>query len=171
MPLDERSLPQLPTPTPLEQPSSTPDAVFITTGSSSLLDAPGVPDLPHMIPSWNVTDWSSKAPEGLSGWTSREKGFENNHPFFVDLPYTLLSGLQITQDTFPLLSSHFSLSQANEVAYALSLRLNEASHHDDEVARLKAALASAEEEKDKALSKRDELNDLCLKQRSELKIF
>ncbi|GAA0139901.1 hypothetical protein LIER_01360 [Lithospermum erythrorhizon] len=31
----------------------------------------------------------------------REKGFDNNHPFFVDLPYTFPSGVQIKKDSVP----------------------------------------------------------------------
>ncbi|GAA0152339.1 hypothetical protein LIER_37471 [Lithospermum erythrorhizon] len=58
--------------------------------------------------------------------------------------------------------------QATEVAYALSFRLSDSSHRDNKVARLKAALASTEKEREEALSKRDELSDLCLKQRLEL---
>ncbi|GAA0144358.1 hypothetical protein LIER_35915 [Lithospermum erythrorhizon] len=89
MPLDQRSSPQLPTPTPQEQPSTTPDMVFIPTGSSSLPDALGSSNMPHRVPSWNVIEGSSKAPEGLARRSNIEKGFENNHPFFMDLPYTL----------------------------------------------------------------------------------
>ncbi|GAA0160653.1 hypothetical protein LIER_17160 [Lithospermum erythrorhizon] len=95
MPLDERSSPQL----PIEQPSTTPYMVFIPTVSSSLPDALGSSNLPQRIPSWNVIEGSSKAPQGLAGWSSIEKGFEKNHPFSVDLPYTLPLGLQVTQDT------------------------------------------------------------------------
>ncbi|GAA0144355.1 hypothetical protein LIER_35914 [Lithospermum erythrorhizon] len=65
--------------------------------------------------------------------------------------------------------NHFSYHQIKEteVAYALSLRFKEASRCDDEVARLKAALSSTEKERDEALSKRDELADLCQRQRLE----
>ncbi|GAA0173450.1 hypothetical protein LIER_41527 [Lithospermum erythrorhizon] len=52
-----------------------------------------------------------------------------------------------------------------EVAYALSLRLN--SQHDEEVARLKGTLVSVENERDDALSKRDELAALCERQCSD----
>ncbi|GAA0167519.1 hypothetical protein LIER_22437 [Lithospermum erythrorhizon] len=54
-----------------------------------------------------------------------------------------------------------------EVAYALSLRLNASSRHDEEVARLKAALVSVEKERDEAIFSIDELDALCSKHHSE----
>ncbi|GAA0138369.1 hypothetical protein LIER_00127 [Lithospermum erythrorhizon] len=50
---------------------------------------------------------------------------------------------------------------------SLSLRLNDSSQCDDEVAHLKDALASTEKERDEALSQINELTDLCEKQRSD----
>ncbi|GAA0154541.1 hypothetical protein LIER_12491 [Lithospermum erythrorhizon] len=117
--------------------------------SSSLPNAPGAPDLPHKVPSWNITEGSSRAPEGLAGWTSREKAeLLKNY-----MLRTFVLGVHGTQPSS--LFDRFSYHQikATEVDYALSLRLNKASHRDDEVARLKAALAFAEKERDEALSK------------------
>ncbi|GAA0158801.1 hypothetical protein LIER_15737 [Lithospermum erythrorhizon] len=156
-----RSSPLLPTPTPAD-----PAAVNLGVLSPEPIppyEAPPSLDDIHMVPSWNFTKESSRASEGLASWADREKGFENNHPFFVDLPYTLPSGLQITKDsvskptasltaemlkncmlrpsvlgvlgTQPLnLFDNFSYHQikATEVAYALSLRLNNSSHRDEE---------------------------------------
>ncbi|GAA0146546.1 hypothetical protein LIER_06473 [Lithospermum erythrorhizon] len=107
--------------------------------------------------------------------------FDNNNPYFIDLPYTLPSGVEITAETvstlmssaavdilknyllrplvlgvlgtppsslFDRFSYHYLKTMA--VAYTLSLCSNASSQHDEEVARLKATLASVEKERDDA---------------------
>ncbi|GAA0155368.1 hypothetical protein LIER_13115 [Lithospermum erythrorhizon] len=190
---EERSSPLLPTPTPADQPAI--NLEVLSPELSPIREVPLFPARPHIVPTSNINEGSSTSPENFAGWTSRERGFENKHPFFVDLPYTLPSGLQITRDTVSTptaslaaemlknclprpsvlgvlgtppssLFDRFSYHHIKtmEVAYALSLRLNASSEHDEEVALLKAALVSVEKEMDEAISKRDELAALCSKQ-------
>ncbi|GAA0159942.1 hypothetical protein LIER_16611 [Lithospermum erythrorhizon] len=162
MGLEERSSPLLNTPTPADQTEI--NLEILSPEPSPFRETSLSANLPHWTPTWDVTEGSSRAAEGIASWASQERGFENNHPFFVDLPYTLPLGLQVTQDTVSK-----PTTSAAEVSYALSLRLSDSTQRGDEVTRLKTALVSVEKEKDEALSKRDELVDLCQKQHSEHK--
>ncbi|GAA0145988.1 hypothetical protein LIER_42890 [Lithospermum erythrorhizon] len=60
---------------------------------------------------------------------------------------------------------------ATEVAYTLSLQLDDSGHRDEEITHLKAsyekALTSTRKERDEAFSKRDEMAELCQRQWSE----
>ncbi|GAA0183630.1 hypothetical protein LIER_31008 [Lithospermum erythrorhizon] len=154
------------------------------------------PDLSHGTATWDVTKGSSRAAEGLASWASRETVLKIITPSSLTYPtpfprcYKLLK-IRVQTDylhrrrddeelhvaavcfggpwnvTFkPLQPFCLPLVQA-KVVYALSLRLRDSSHRGDEVTRLKIALASPKKERDKALSKRDELADLCQKQHSE----
>ncbi|GAA0157913.1 hypothetical protein LIER_15070 [Lithospermum erythrorhizon] len=96
---DERFSPLLPTLSLADRTTINPEVLILPNGSSSFHEAPASPDLLYTVPSWNVTEETSRASEGLASWTSLERGFKNDHPFFVDLPYTLPSRLQITLDT------------------------------------------------------------------------
>ncbi|GAA0163186.1 hypothetical protein LIER_39546 [Lithospermum erythrorhizon] len=75
-------------------------------------------------------------------------------PLFPIFPIEFLSRTLLRNLRGPCL-------MATEVAYVLSLWLIDSSNRDEEVARLKASLASVQKERDEALVKRDELAELC----------
>ncbi|GAA0153549.1 hypothetical protein LIER_11761 [Lithospermum erythrorhizon] len=95
----EESSPLLPTSSLADRAVVDPEVHVILAGSCSFHEEPASPGLLHMVPFWNVNKGSSRTSEGLASWTRPEGGFQNNHPFFVDLLYTLPSRLQITLDT------------------------------------------------------------------------
>ncbi|GAA0164271.1 hypothetical protein LIER_43675 [Lithospermum erythrorhizon] len=93
----ERSSPLLSTPTPADQVAV--NLEVLSPKPSPLREVPPSPDRFHRVPSWNVTEESLRVSEGLASWANQKRGFENNHPLFVDPPYTLPSGFHITQDS------------------------------------------------------------------------
>ncbi|GAA0154929.1 hypothetical protein LIER_12772 [Lithospermum erythrorhizon] len=96
---EERSSPLLPIPILADQMAI--NLEVLSPEPSPVREMPLSRNLPYRTSTWDVTEGSSRATKGLASWESQERGFENSHLFFVDLPYTLLLGLQVTQDTGP----------------------------------------------------------------------
>ncbi|GAA0175722.1 hypothetical protein LIER_41964 [Lithospermum erythrorhizon] len=184
----------LPTPTPADQTIADPKVQVIPDGFLPIPKSHDCPGLPSMTPPVSVSEGSSR---GLSSLIDSEEGYKNDHPFFIDLPYTLpsstpystlaadmlkncmlrqsLLGVPETQPSS--LHHRFAHHQikAAEATYALSFHFADSQNRDEGLTRIKDSyeegLAFSRAERDEALSKIHELDKLCQKQRSKYETF